>query len=223
MPQWDTQVGKQLRQMPCKMFECRTFTTDVGIRPAEPCSVSVVATHYLLTLILEHILVAVLNDPHLGAVCQISIEGDTLSELETCNQGSIIALEGIVGYDREGKRITSDTEATLRGKGGLWADHVLEAPRSWIMIAVYIMVTVTLGYPPVSAICGEAAGLDLDSWIGYVVRFIDAMLYLFLPQWTILLIRAVQGRHMWHRQTGRAVRRSSQKPRLHWGSGRFPQ
>jgi hypothetical protein len=56
----DTQVGKQLRQMTNKHnlwdIKCPIFTTDVGIRPAEPCTVSVAATHQVLTQILFYLM-----------------------------------------------------------------------------------------------------------------------------------------------------------------------
>jgi hypothetical protein len=56
--EWDTQIGKQLRSMygdKNDLLTSRIFSTEVGVRPAEPCSVSVVATHQLLTNIFEHI------------------------------------------------------------------------------------------------------------------------------------------------------------------------
>ena len=56
--EWDTQVGKQLRSMygdKNDLLTSRIFSTEVGVRPAEPCSISVVATHQLLTNIFEHI------------------------------------------------------------------------------------------------------------------------------------------------------------------------
>ena len=51
--EWDTQIGKQIRSLPPGVFESRIFSTNIGVRPAEPCTLSVVATHHLLTLILE--------------------------------------------------------------------------------------------------------------------------------------------------------------------------
>ncbi len=43
--------GKQLRSMYSDdLLSSRIFSTEVGVRPAEPCSVSVVATHQLLTV-----------------------------------------------------------------------------------------------------------------------------------------------------------------------------
>ena len=55
--EWDTQIGKQLRKLGGEVgkFDSRIFSTDCGVRPAEPCTISVVATQNLLTLIFEHI------------------------------------------------------------------------------------------------------------------------------------------------------------------------
>ena len=69
--EWDTQVGKQLRSMygdKNDLLTSRIFSTEVGVRPAEPCSVSVVATHQLLTNIFEHICVTIISDPHFRSV-----------------------------------------------------------------------------------------------------------------------------------------------------------
>ncbi|KAJ1463725.1 expressed protein, partial [Baffinella frigidus] len=57
--EWDTQIGKQLRQLHSgQAWEIKSsvFTTFVGMRPAEPCTVSVVATHALLTEILIYLM-----------------------------------------------------------------------------------------------------------------------------------------------------------------------
>lgn len=57
--EWDTQVGKQLRAMyeehETLAYNSRVFSTGVGLAPAEPCSLSVVAMQQLLTNIFEHI------------------------------------------------------------------------------------------------------------------------------------------------------------------------
>ena len=63
--EWDTQIGKQLRSMYSDdLLSSRIFSTEVGVRPAEPCSVSVVATHQLLTNIFEHICVTIISNPN---------------------------------------------------------------------------------------------------------------------------------------------------------------
>ena len=60
--EWDTQVGKQLRASTADKkgfgnMTSRIFSTGIGIHPAEPCSLSVVATHQLLTNILVYLMV----------------------------------------------------------------------------------------------------------------------------------------------------------------------
>lgn len=63
--EWDTQIGKQLRAMPNDhgiLKTSRIFTTNVGLRPAERCSISVVATHATLTKIFQLTCVTILSD-----------------------------------------------------------------------------------------------------------------------------------------------------------------
>ena len=244
--EWDTQVGKQLRKMRSAgsgMFDSRVFSTQVGVRPSEPCTVSVAATHQLLTLLLEYMCQTVLAVPDLRAVAGCIYSDQDLAELERCNVDNIAALSEIVGVDEngfvpaaEGKnpkksprrlaeklsdddyaiddvrpsdggfaggRGRTETERALRRSGEAWAQHVLEAPRAWIVCAVYIVVTVTLGYPLVSGV-GAACGVSAV-WALRLMGFFDALIYVFVPQLACLLIRAVQGRPMFHRMTARTV------------------
>ena len=41
--------------------QSRVFSTGIGVRPAEPCSISVAATHQLLTQILQNLALAVIG------------------------------------------------------------------------------------------------------------------------------------------------------------------
>ena len=111
------------------LLSSRIFSTDVGVRPAEPCSVSVVATHQLLTNIFEHICVTIISDPQFRHVSGAVITERDLQILERCNQENLKALEEIVGVDREGFEIherRSGTEQALRSAGDLWSEHILE-------------------------------------------------------------------------------------------------
>jgi len=81
----------------------------------------------------------------------------------------------------------------------------LENARAYIMTIVYVLVTVTAGYPLLSFIAG-LAGLDMDnSPFAYIVRLLDAALYIWLPQINIFLLRLIQGRNLRHRMVGRTV------------------
>jgi hypothetical protein len=198
-------VGKQLRKMHSEaegMFDSRVFCTNVGVRPAEPCTVSVAATHQVLTLMLEYIAQTVLAAPDLRAVAGCAYSDRDLAELECCNVNNIAALSEIVGVNEKGEvpnskpfhtadveprsggfvggRGRTDTERALRRSGEAWAQHVLEAPRAWALATAYIVVSVTLGYPIVSGI-GAAAGVSAV-WALRLMSFFDSIIYAFIPQ-----------------------------------------
>ncbi len=131
--EWDTQIGKQLRSMYSDdLLSSRIFSTEVGVRPAEPCSVSVVATHQLLTNIFEHICVTIISDPHFSRAAGAVVRERDLQILERCNQDGLKTLEEIVGVDVKGDEIHEirrKTERELRSAGDLWANHILEVAK----------------------------------------------------------------------------------------------
>lgn len=204
--EWDTQIGKQLRAMKSEgEFDSRIFTTDIGVRPAEPCSVSVAATQQLLTQIFLHMSLVILDNARFRKYTNAFVTKHDLAELEKCNQMNIAALEEIVGYSASPskKKLKSDKEDELRKQGDDWADHVLEGVKGWIMSFVYIVGTVTAGYPLITGIavlCGLAT-----TWVFYITRFFDALIYAFIPQISITIIRLVQGRNLLHRMTARTI------------------
>jgi Ca2+-binding EF-hand superfamily protein len=231
--EWDTQVGKQLRKINREnggtSFDSRVFSTMVGVRPAEPCSLSVAATQQVLTLMLQYACQLVVASPELRSVAGCVFSDRDLREMERCNVETIAALTEICGVDPEGKpariaaesrdslddgvnpsaggfvggRGRSDTERALRRAGEAWAQHVLEAPRAWIICFAYIVITVTSGYPLISGV-GVAAGVEA-TWALRVMGFFDALLYVFLPQLACLAIRVAQRRPLLHRMTARSV------------------
>jgi len=210
--EWDSQIGKQLRSMHNEddhmllLFNSRVFTTDVGLRPAEPCSVSVAATQQLLTCIFEHICIVVLSNQHYRHASGAVITEHDLRIVERCNQDSVGALEEIVGVDCYGNELSKEqarAEKELRDAGRVWANHILENARAYIMTFIYIVATVVSGYPIASGIA-KAAGLTSSTAL-YFIRFIDALIYFYLPQINVLIIRLVQRRAMRHRMVGRTV------------------
>lgn len=71
------------------------------------------------------------------------------------------------------------------------------------MSFIYIVATVTSGYPLIS---GIAMALGLQSeWAYHVTRFFDSLIYFWLPQINITILRVVQGRNLRHRMVGRTV------------------
>mmetsp|Transcript_2825 Transcript_2825/g.6181 ORF Transcript_2825/g.6181 Transcript_2825/m.6181 type:complete len:1521 (-) Transcript_2825:409-4971(-) len=208
--EWDVQIGKQLRGMHSSekdhIVDSRIFTTDVGLRPAEPCSISVAATQQLLTNLFSHISIVILSNPHYRNVSGAIITERDLEELERCNQENIGALEKIVGFDSDGNELLDEmrkTEKELRDMGALWAKHVLENAKSYCWCFIYIFVTVTTGWPIARAI-SNAIGVDNDNWY-YLVGFIDAAIFFWMPQMSILIIRMIEKRNLRHRMVGRTV------------------
>ena len=127
--EWDTQIGKQLRMMGQSStkhgFLCNSyiFTTGVGIRPAEPCSLSVVATHQLLTNIFNYLSIIVLSNEKYRQFSGAIITETDLKVLERCNRDNIYALENLVGVDDTGAKFESGEEKELRRAGDVWSEQ----------------------------------------------------------------------------------------------------
>ena len=211
--EWDTQIGKQLRIIEDlagshDLFANRVFTTECGMRPAEPCSLTVAATQQLLTNILLYTSAVILSNPEHARVCAATVTEVDLQTLEKCNRENIEALTEIVGTNKYGYNLeeihSSGVEKELRIAGDIWANHILEVARAYCLTIIYIFVTVITGYPLFYAIA-YGAGLNESSPWFYLVRAFDSLLYLWLPQINVLLIRLIQGRNLLHRISGRTV------------------
>ena len=87
---------------------------------------------------------------------------------------------------------------TLSNRGDLWAEHILENAKAYIMSFIYIVVTVTLRMPLISGIA-HSAGLRNDESILYFTRFLDALIYFWLPQINILIVSAAISKVYWIR------------------------
>ena len=179
--EWDTQIGKQLRAMDEatqndstqeSLFNSRIFSTDVGIRPAEPCSVSVAATHQLLTNLFEYISVVILSDDSFRRVTRATITEQDLRTLERCNRMNIDALSEIVGFTASQYPFDELPRSCreLKEAGDLWAEHILENAKAYIMTFIYVFVTVTSGYPLLYAIA-FGCGLDPSSDWNYLSKY----------------------------------------------------
>lgn len=162
--EWDTQIGKQLRGMTGDMLSSRIFTTQVGVRPAEPCSISVAATHQLLTQLFQQTALSILSDSECRRITGAVITETDIKILERCNRDNIRALESITGCGKNGEQLLAEfahPETLLREAGRQWSDHILENARALIMTFVYIVATVTAGYPLITGLsiaCGLNSG-----------------------------------------------------------------
>ena len=201
-------------------FMSYVFVTFAGPRLAEPCSVSAVAMHQLLTQLLLHTMLYLkqpkgadkqLTSAHSGsghAPFGATYLREEVHELAELNAGSVDALENIV---RRGGALNT----RLRRQGHRWAQHILEAPLSWLLSLAYIGATVISGGTPLSAVLaaaaedggGDGSGGDggVPRWAAALVGVLDTLIYAFLPWWTTVLIRLLQRRPWLHRVAGRSL------------------
>lgn len=132
--------------------------------------------------------------------------------LEDTHSKNIEALEEIIGVNASGDRQPTETSKKLRKLGKYWSQHVLEGVHSWILVFCYILGTVISGYPLVSGIAvtiepgiSRTSSILLMQILAYAFATLDALIYVFSPQWCCLLLRILEGRPLWHRMTGRSV------------------
>ena len=147
---WDTPIGKQLKQFQKRneLFSSYIFSTGCGMRYAEPCSLTVAATHQLLTQIYQVICLTIIGNTKYKRISGAVVTQDDLEILEKCNQLNLNALEEIVGTDRYSEKLeNSEIEQKLRSQGSEWAKHVLEVAKAHVLSFAYIFITVITGYP----------------------------------------------------------------------------
>lgn len=91
--------------------------------------------------------VTIIGNPHFRSISASLITERDLQTLEKLNRDNIKSLERIVGVDRKGNEFHDlvDTEKVLRSAGDVWAEHILENAKAYIMSFIYIVVTVTIG------------------------------------------------------------------------------
>lgn len=122
----------------------------------------------------------------------------------------IESAEFICGVTREGQLVPSHTREGLLSMGAYLAQHLMEGWLALLLGAVYVYVTVTMGKPLVSGSCESLVafvGLETDLGIalGYVLRHLDAWLYVFLAALLATLHRLLTGRRPWTWYTGRTL------------------
>ena len=72
------------------------------------------------------------------------------------------------------------------------------------MTFIYVIGTVTSGFPLISGLA-KAFGLSGSEGFFYIIRFLDACIYFWLPQINVTILRLLQKRNLRHRMVGRTV------------------
>ncbi|KAJ8605188.1 hypothetical protein CTAYLR_000400 [Chrysophaeum taylorii] len=185
----------------------RLFSTDAGIRLAEPASLTTVAIHVLLTEILYAL--AVDLSARGATIDECVLISTDLRDLRTLHDESIDnnvpalcrPTPSEQNYDdiedprslRGGDRTHPYDEAVSLGRR--WGNHVIEPFVTFLLAVAYVLATVTAGTPALGAIIRAVAHKDLDRpRVRYTVAFLDALLYAFFPVVAALALRVFQGR-----------------------------
>jgi hypothetical protein len=182
-------------------FSGKLFSTLSGISPSEPSTLATMAMHHTLTKLLffctEQLLLS-------GQVVQrVDVAGDSVllpgagqkpgcelrltevQDLERLSCTLVGTSEEIVGVTKHGIKLPTAINGSLLQSGRHLSSHLQEPYWSTFLPAIYILVTVTAGFPVISgtwSLIGEhLAELDLDS-AGFLVpkyftAFLDAVLY----------------------------------------------
>eukprot|EP00930_Biecheleria_cincta_P085508 TRINITY_DN7489_c0_g1_i1.p1 TRINITY_DN7489_c0_g1~~TRINITY_DN7489_c0_g1_i1.p1 ORF type:complete len:1920 (+),score=339.39 TRINITY_DN7489_c0_g1_i1:80-5761(+) len=211
------------------IFSGKLFSTLSGISPAEPSTLATMAMHHTLTKLLlfctEQLLLS-------GQVAQrVDLAGDNvllpgngqkpgcemrLTEVQDLERLSCTLAgtsEEIVGVSQHGIKLPTPVNSSLLQSGRYLSSHLQEPYWSTFLPAIYILITVTAGFPVISgtwSLIGEhLAELDLDS-AGFLVpkyfaAFLDAVLYCCLAAVFATVHRFFTGRRLWTRYTARTV------------------
>eukprot|EP00928_Gymnodinium_smaydae_P050535 TRINITY_DN3409_c0_g1_i2.p1 TRINITY_DN3409_c0_g1~~TRINITY_DN3409_c0_g1_i2.p1 ORF type:complete len:1634 (+),score=223.44 TRINITY_DN3409_c0_g1_i2:43-4944(+) len=195
---FDTVLGASLGQsMSDVSFNRRLFSSMAGVRPAEPGTVATAALHHTLS----HLLLTCMRLDVLSA--NKTLPSSSVIDLSRCLQSLAISAESICGVDANGDEVKSTANVQLLSMGDKWASHLTEGYWATFWGALYVLVTVIGGIPPVTSFWLMVPGLEgVPSW---VPRIFDALIYVFLAALISVLHRLLTGRRLWTRYTARTV------------------
>mmetsp|Transcript_116338 Transcript_116338/g.329097 ORF Transcript_116338/g.329097 Transcript_116338/m.329097 type:complete len:718 (-) Transcript_116338:166-2319(-) len=117
------------------------------------------------------------------------------------------------GVDASGRPLPPEQLGTcqeLRQAGHIWSHHITEGYWATFVPAAYVMITVTTGKVPFITLGGlflEAQAMSGDEfvWLPWLLRFLDALVYVYLPVITAMVHRLCTGRRVYARFTTRTL------------------
>ena len=154
------------------------FITFCGCRPAEPCSLSVAATHQLLTNVLLYLMYSMryYHGDKYPDVCDSHFDIEEVRELEMMNRDTLTVLRQICGAGSRSSAMAPRRAEARRGchctascSRAYWASHILEGPirgSSRPRTSPSPSRGVHSAFPLVKGIVGGAAGwgVSYGSW-----------------------------------------------------------
>jgi hypothetical protein len=199
-------------QHPGEIFSRRLLTTGAGRRRAEPATASVAAMHQTLTELmfsLSRQLLQAFPDERRRPL-GMRLGRDELMLMENMENNYFLQESSeILGFDGHGRRRATPTSRRLERAGRHWALHVLETPIAWAIHALYILISVGFGLPPVQTLLAGTAALVHGGAVAA-----DIGIYIFGPWFWTLALRRLQGRPLLAR-TGRRSLVIGEAPWIH--------
>eukprot|EP00928_Gymnodinium_smaydae_P050536 TRINITY_DN3409_c0_g1_i3.p1 TRINITY_DN3409_c0_g1~~TRINITY_DN3409_c0_g1_i3.p1 ORF type:complete len:1639 (+),score=222.45 TRINITY_DN3409_c0_g1_i3:43-4959(+) len=195
---FDTVLGASLGQSMSEVsFNRRLFSSMAGVRPSEPSTVATAALHHTLS----HLLLTCMRLDVESA--DRTLPSRCVADLSRCLQSLAISAESICGVDADGIAVQSNANVQLLSMGDKWASHLTEGYWATFWGALYVLVTVIAGIPPVTSFWLMVPALEVvPAW---VPRTFDALIYVFLAALISVLHRLLTGRRLWTRYTARTV------------------
>eukprot|EP00441_Pelagodinium_beii_P046966 CAMPEP_0197620904 /NCGR_PEP_ID=MMETSP1338-20131121/1609_1 /TAXON_ID=43686 ORGANISM="Pelagodinium beii, Strain RCC1491" /NCGR_SAMPLE_ID=MMETSP1338 /ASSEMBLY_ACC=CAM_ASM_000754 /LENGTH=1722 /DNA_ID=CAMNT_0043190209 /DNA_START=60 /DNA_END=5225 /DNA_ORIENTATION=- len=210
-------------------FSGNIFSSLSGVRPAEPSTLATVATQHTLTKLLifsaEHLLRSgqiharhdLKADSSLSRTskqmpsCELRLT--EVQDLKRLSRTLLNTSEQIIGASATGVELHSSVNESLKQTGNYLSSHLQEVYWATLLPAIYIIVTVTAGFPVINGCWGLIADHTLmldDSSIeyiaaNYVTSFLDALLYCFLAAIFASGHRLFTGRRLWTRYCSRTL------------------
>eukprot|EP00186_Timspurckia_oligopyrenoides_P003321 CAMPEP_0182449044 /NCGR_PEP_ID=MMETSP1172-20130603/31509_1 /TAXON_ID=708627 /ORGANISM="Timspurckia oligopyrenoides, Strain CCMP3278" /LENGTH=1335 /DNA_ID=CAMNT_0024646139 /DNA_START=350 /DNA_END=4357 /DNA_ORIENTATION=- len=169
----------------------RVITNCSGMRPAEPSSVALVASHHTLSCILKTLMAATFQE--FGGKLEQRPFGMAFgsSELKSLYDAHSAFSQYTLKSICDG---STEVHRNLIAAGRHWGAHIVEPLFVVVLSTIYIVVTVTFTGPPVTSLANFSS--TSSKWAQYAVRFVDSLIYVFLPFWTAMLIRIVTRRQL---------------------------
>lgn len=212
--QFDTVLANSIGQDALKpQFSGNRFSTHCGIRPSEPSTVATIAMHHTLTKLLlfsaEH---AVVRRGPESDSSQLKLE--EVQDLQRLVSSFISAAEGICGSTQLGHIQSSEAREQLLQAAKYLSSHLSETYYATLIGAIYIVITVTAGYPILCAILDviaailQAQGISTEGWyfrVHHALAHLDSWSYVFLAAILMSLHRLFTGRRLWTRYMARTV------------------
>ena len=166
-----------------------------GVRLAEPSTVAVCSMHQTLTEFLLLVAQCACASAEVALSAKLNVKKEDLVDFRDIIDSLHDDLPGMV--DRG-----NPINIKLRAQGVTWAKHITEQWRCMVLSGIYIAASVISGYPIFRLLF---AGARVEGALTYVLRALDATVYVFLPKIFSYLLRIIEGRTILARHGKRSL------------------